>query len=1059
MAQETDMVRDDGQPETAAASTAANSAAISNPNTSATTADTQTQGQSLFRDKYISSLEEHCTASDALRTAEKVAHSLEKDVAALRAEIMLLTQICEKNSLHIPPVETDRGYHPKESTISLKRKIPTQDAVLQQIAQKIPAVLGASVPAVQAVPLNLPFELTEPRELLADGTKNVKRVRAWTDIMRCKYPTFKRAAPAMSTATRKFIHDRGDSDMIQSNVGTEELKAMQSSKLHSLASAVQLEPYQPGTALDADPLHLHLHHHSKYLSSMDDRPQFLQKVRLQEARAMALASDAKLLRDELAALKLLCTQFGLLQPTSEVRKNLRNLEEAANKMTAESEAAARLGFGNDPETVPLPSPKQSPQTSQPASDHSLTQRNLQLMPWHTTFRYMYPGELTQMSPQRRQEIDDIVKEFLLENLSSQIPVSQCRVVLGKGGTVAAAGVMDESVKTSYAVPAAYIPALKVWFARKIPELLAGSGRPIVGKINEHHSHFQEIAPVMPERAQATYPQQMPHRFKSNLSYAPAVPLHADNLREPAYAFASEYHTARPLTAEEPVPYKQPLQFPTPLQTRFSDGGFNVDNYRAWTDIIRVNHPTFQRASPPMSKHARLFLQKKSLSLHCVVPGSSIRIGKATFAIPESLHHEFMEYMEAAFLSNGVFGDLNLHSKYPRHIPGGGPVWESVAPDSQTDEAVAAKEEDVISQAEYSNNLSAASNTYETYGQELTAVLTDFLGTTSSKDQAEQLVGDTRSFANHISVKRRDSFMSTSTATTLDRGEMIPSAEDGDEFISAETLSKGPASATPISNGVFPNSEVDWDFSKNSRAAADLIPSTSTLHFPTPCPPYLANGSPNVQQYRAWTDVIRAKHPTFQRASPQMCKQARAFIHTNKIPVISLTPATSLRIGKATFSIPYRLYDKFIQEMDQLFFRDGFFGDKAVNSAAPRRIPGGGPGWDDSAVYPGPLTEANLVESLPEDDHNNDEDDDGGMDERDVTLRVDEAELETDTTNLPCLKRVGSDLEGYDEEVLDSGDVKRQRTESLHLENAAFFSATQDTIGARMFGEPVLAPAV
>ncbi|KAJ3246443.1 hypothetical protein HDU78_007161 [Chytriomyces hyalinus] len=219
MAQETDMVRDDGQPETASASTAANSAAISNPNTSATTADTQTQGQSLFRDKYISSLEEHCTASDALRTAEKVAHSLEKDVAALRAEIMLLTQICEKNSLHIPPVETDRGYHPKESTISLKRKIPTQDAVLQQIAQKIPAVLGASVPAVQAVPLNLPFELTEPRELLADGTKNVKRVRAWTDIMRCKYPTFKRAAPAMSTATRKFIHDRGDSDMIQSNVG------------------------------------------------------------------------------------------------------------------------------------------------------------------------------------------------------------------------------------------------------------------------------------------------------------------------------------------------------------------------------------------------------------------------------------------------------------------------------------------------------------------------------------------------------------------------------------------------------------------------------------------------------------------------------------------------------------------------------------------------------------------------------------------------------------------------------------------------------------------------
>ncbi|KAJ3231845.1 hypothetical protein HDU81_003496 [Chytriomyces hyalinus] len=1032
MAQETDMLRDENQPATSATSAAVDSTIFSNPNTSATTADTQIQGQLSFRDKYISSLEEHCTASDALRTAEKVAHSLEKDVAALRAEIKLLTQICEKNSLRIPP----------ESTMSLKRKIPTQDAVLQQIAQKIPAVFGVSVPEVQAVPLNLPFEITEPRELLADGTKNVKRVRAWTDIVRCKYPTFKRAAPAMSTATRKFSHDKGDGDMIQANIGTEELKRMQSSKLHN-----------PGPALDVDPFHFH-HHHNKYVSSLDDRPQFLQNVRVQEARAMALASDAKLLRDELAALKLLCTQFGLLQPTNELRKNLRNLEEAANKMTAESEAAARLGFGNDPEALALPSPKQSPQTSQPAPDHSQTHRNLQLMPWHTTFRYMYPGELTQMSPQRRQEIDDIVKEFLLENLSSQIPVSQCRVVLGKGGTVAAAGVMDESVKTSYAVPAAYIPALKVWFSRKIPELLAGSARP-VAKINEQHSHFQEIAPMVSERAQAAYPQQISHRSKSNLSFPPTVPQHADTSLEPEYAFASEYHTARPSSAEDPIPYKQPLQFPTPLQTRFSDGGFNVDNYRAWTDIIRVNHPTFQRASPPMSKHARLFLQKKSLSLHCVVPGSSIRIGKATFAIPESLHHEFMEYMEAAFLSNGVFGDLNLHSKYPRHIPGGGPVWESAAADSQADEPVATKEEDVISQTEYSN-LSAASNTYETYGQELTAVLTDFLETTS-KDQVEQLVGDTRAFADHISVKRRDSFMSTSTATTLDRGDMLPSAtEDADEFIGTEILSNGSVSATPISNGAFPNSEVEWNFSKNSRST-DLIPPTSTLHFPTLCPPYLANGSPNVQQYRAWTDVIRAKHPTFQRASPQMCKQARAFIHTNKIPVISLTPATSLRIGKATFSIPFRLYDKFIQEMDQLFFRDGFFGDKTVNSAAPRRIPGGGPGWDDSAVYPGPLNEGNLVESVPEDDDENDDVVDG-IDERDVTLRVEEAELEPDTTS-PSLKRVSSDLEGYDEEVLDSGDVKRQRTESLHLENAAFFSATEDSVGVKMYGEPVLAHAV
>ncbi|KAI8840417.1 hypothetical protein BJ741DRAFT_597264, partial [Chytriomyces cf. hyalinus JEL632] len=229
MAQETDMVRDDRQPETTAASNAANSAAITNPNTSASTADIQTQGQSSFQDKYISSLEEHCTASDALRTAEKVAHSLEKDVAALRAEITLLTQICEKNSLRIPPGTLCQGlicWFPivtdaqiQESTISLKRKIPTQDAVLQQIAQKIPAVFGASAPAVPAVPLNLPFELTEPRELLADGTKNVKRVRAWTDIVRCKYPTFKRAAPAMSTAARKFIHDKGDSDMIQSKAG------------------------------------------------------------------------------------------------------------------------------------------------------------------------------------------------------------------------------------------------------------------------------------------------------------------------------------------------------------------------------------------------------------------------------------------------------------------------------------------------------------------------------------------------------------------------------------------------------------------------------------------------------------------------------------------------------------------------------------------------------------------------------------------------------------------------------------------------------------------------
>ncbi|KAJ3296385.1 hypothetical protein HDU79_006864 [Rhizoclosmatium sp. JEL0117] len=175
-----------------------------------------------FKDKYIESLEEHCNMSDALRAAETVSHALEKDVAALQKDIQILRSLLQSNTKKRPseshpappakkptPSQKQQQHQQHPSTASSSRTAtPSNLSPQQQGGSGVPKFMPNYVPS--AIAKSLDFTLAPPPDVLPNGAVNSDRLRAWTDVLRAKYPTFKRTSPAMSKSAKEFMVPRND---------------------------------------------------------------------------------------------------------------------------------------------------------------------------------------------------------------------------------------------------------------------------------------------------------------------------------------------------------------------------------------------------------------------------------------------------------------------------------------------------------------------------------------------------------------------------------------------------------------------------------------------------------------------------------------------------------------------------------------------------------------------------------------------------------------------------------------------------------------------------------
>ncbi|KAJ3061099.1 hypothetical protein HDU98_002998, partial [Podochytrium sp. JEL0797] len=200
---------------------------------------------SSFKDKYILSLEEHCAVSDALRVAETVAHALEKDVKALQHEVDELRALAAlptstsspiasppRNPVtqHLPdppqpqqqapqqqqpPPPTPQSAPPPQPPLA-PPPIPTTPTTTTPLPPPItttsyPPSASANVPrfitpySPSPLALSLTFTLPPPPDMFPSGARNNEGVRAWTDVLRAKYPTFKRTSPAMSKSAKDFM--------------------------------------------------------------------------------------------------------------------------------------------------------------------------------------------------------------------------------------------------------------------------------------------------------------------------------------------------------------------------------------------------------------------------------------------------------------------------------------------------------------------------------------------------------------------------------------------------------------------------------------------------------------------------------------------------------------------------------------------------------------------------------------------------------------------------------------------------------------------------------------
>ncbi|KAJ3263822.1 hypothetical protein HDU77_009846 [Chytriomyces hyalinus] len=116
------------------------------------------------------------------------------------------------------------------------------------------------------------------------------------------------------------------------------------------------------------------------------------------------------------------------------------------------------------------------------------------------------------------------------------------------------------------------------------------------------------------------------------------------------------------------------------------------NSLAWTDIIRMRYPNFQRSTVQTSKHAREFIETRQIPFFRVTPTHSLGRSKPTYAIPPEMQKPFLDYFEEKFSGTGVLG---------RRRPGGDvfvgmPGYDDSFPDIEPD--TAATTEDKNSQA-------------------------------------------------------------------------------------------------------------------------------------------------------------------------------------------------------------------------------------------------------------------------------------------------------------------------------------------------------------------------
>ncbi|KAJ3114566.1 hypothetical protein HK100_001621 [Physocladia obscura] len=416
---------------------------------------------------------------------------------------------------------------------------------------------------------------------------------------------------------------------------------------------------------------------AKYAASLEDRLQLQLQLRFQQAKALALSSDVRVLQTEVTALRRICE-------TSQIS----------------------LSTDGNQKLVLV----QKPQQQETVDNHSL------LTPYTPILCQLFPGQ--KFTPKDLLSIDNSVREFLVTKFSNDnVQVNLCRVPHTKHG----ATVIPEYVALSttyfmrHAIPAALVGDFKDWIIDKIDDILDGdyggdntvtvTAATTIANKNDVFSGVSNLSPIedvvsatgsdshndvgiavslsasspasILTTAYTVSPKSDPPTLKrkrgrisasgsqtnGGLPTPPSGKLYASLPAKIIYII----DTTKPST----------LHFPTPCPPLLPSGVSNAYSFRAWTDIIRSRHKTFQRATPPMSKHARVFLQSRNISLHCLVPGSAMRISKATFAVPAYLHDEFLEHMQSAFLQveDGVFGDSTLHSVRPRVIPGGGEGWD------------------------------------------------------------------------------------------------------------------------------------------------------------------------------------------------------------------------------------------------------------------------------------------------------------------------------------------------------------------------------------------------
>ncbi|KAJ3233458.1 hypothetical protein HDU81_002258 [Chytriomyces hyalinus] len=79
------------------------------------------------------------------------------------------------------------------------------------------------------------------------------------------------------------------------------------------------------------------------------------------------------------------------------------------------------------------------------------------------------------------------------------------------------------------------------------------------------------------------------------------------------------------------------------------------NSLAWTDIIRMRYPNFQRSTVQTSKHAREFIETRQIPFFRVTPTHSLGRSKPTYAIPPEMQKPFLDYFEEKFSGTGVLG--------------------------------------------------------------------------------------------------------------------------------------------------------------------------------------------------------------------------------------------------------------------------------------------------------------------------------------------------------------------------------------------------------------------